>query len=206
MRRHRLFQSVFVLLAAACGSAVHAAEGDWVLRVGAHNVDPKSNNGRLAGGTLQAEIGSDIKPTFMLEYFLSRNLGFEILAALPFKHDVKLNGAKAADVKHLPPTLSLSWHFNPEGRISPFVGVGVNYTTFFDIHETGPLTGTQLALKKSWGAALHAGVDFAIDERWSFMLDARWMNIESEARVNGVKVGTVKIDPLVYGFAVGYKF
>ncbi|MDC8014891.1 OmpW/AlkL family protein [Tahibacter soli] len=205
MRHHRLVCLVLAS-AAACGGTVHAAEGDWVLRVGAHNVDPKSNNGRLAGGTLRAEVGSEIRPTFMLEYFLSRNLGFEILAALPFEHEVKLNGVKAADVKHLPPTLSLAWHFNPEGRVSPFLGVGINYTTFFDIHETGPLAGTQLGLKKSWGAAVHAGVDFAIDERWSLMLDARWMDIDTEARVNGVKVGTVNIDPIVYGFAFGYRF
>lgn len=205
MRRHRLFQPILFVLAAACGVA-QAAEGDWKLTFGAHNVDPKSNNGRLAGGALRAQVGSEIQPTFTLEYFLSRNLGFEILAALPFKHEVKLNGAKAADVKHLPPTLSLNWHFNPEGKISPFVGVGVNYTTFFDIHETGPLTGAQLGLKKSWGAAVHAGVDFMINERWSFLVDARWMDIDTEARVNGVKVGTVNIDPIVYGFALGYRF
>ena len=206
MRRHRPFLSALVLLSAACGSAVHAAEGDWVLRVGVHNVDPKSNNGRLAGGALRTEVGSEIQPTFVLEYFLSRNLGFEILAALPFKHEVKLNGAKAAEVKHLPPTLSLNWHFNPEGKVSPFLGVGLNYTTFFDIHETGPLAGAQLGLKKSWGAAVHAGVDFALNERWSFMVDARWLDIDTEARVNGAKVGTVNIDPIVYGFSVGYKF
>ena len=205
MRQLRLLTSALFLLLAAPGIA-SAAEGDWVVRVGAHNVDPKSDNGRLAGGTLHAEVDSDVRPTFMLEYFLSRNLGFEILAALPFKHEVKLNGAKAAEVSHLPPTLSLQWHFNPEGRISPFVGVGLNYTMFFNIHESGPLAGTQLALKKSWGAALHAGLDFAIDERWSIMVDARWMDIDTEARVNGVKVGTVNIDPIVYGFAVGYRF
>lgn len=205
LMRLRRSLPVFLLLAASCGAA-SAAEGDWVFRFGAHNVDPKSNNGRLAGGTLHAEVGSEVRPTFMLEYFLSRNLGFEILAALPFKHEVKLNGVKAAEVSHLPPTLSLAWHFNPEGSVSPFLGVGVNYTTFFNIHETGPLAGTQLSLKKSWGAALHAGVDFALNERWSFMVDARWMDIDSEARVNGAKVGTVNIDPIVYGFALGYRF
>ncbi|HJU39558.1 MAG TPA: OmpW family outer membrane protein, partial [Tahibacter sp.] len=153
-----------------------------------------------------AEVGSEMQPTFTLEYFLSRSLSVEVLAAAPFRHEVKLNGAKAAEVRHLPPTVSLTWHFNPEGKVSPFVGVGVNYTTFFDIHETGPLAGTQLGLKQSWGAAARVGLDVALNARWSFLVDARWMDIDTEARVNGAKVGTVSIDPIVYGFAFGYRF
>ena len=130
----------------------------------------------------------------------------ELLAATPFKHVVHLNGAKAAEVSHLPPTVSLQYHFNPGASVSPFVGVGLNYTAFFDVHETGPLAGTQLTLDKSWGAAVHAGIDFALNDRWLISADVRWMDIDTDARVNGVKVGTVNIDPLAYGVAVGYRF
>lgn len=185
----------------------HAAQaGDWELKLGLHAVDPKSDNGTLAGGALKTKVDSSVRPSVSLEYRITPNLGVEVLGALPFEHEVRLNGGKAASVKHLPPTLSLQWHFLPDGRIDPFVGLGANYTRFFSIDERGPLAGTRLQLEDSWGVAAHAGVAFALQERWSLTLDARWMRIRTDAKVDGAKVGTVTVDPLVYGVAVGYRF
>jgi len=171
-----------------------------------HNVDPKSDNGSLGNGALKTDVGSNVRPTITAEYLFDANWGIEALAALPFEHDVKLNGVQSATTKHLPPTVSVQYHFDSTGSISPFVGVGLNYTGFFSEHTTGPLTGTKLSLSNAWGAAVHGGVDFRIDDRWLFTLDARWIGIEPVASVNGVKVGTVHIDPFVYGVAVGYRF
>lgn len=187
--------------------AAQAVEpGDWELKVGVHAVDPASDNGRLAGGTLETGVDDAVGATFALEYRVRPHLGIEVLAALPFKHDVTLDGGKAATVRQLPPTVSLQWHFIPQGTVDPFVGLGLNYTRFFSIDETGPLDGTRLELGDSWGLAAHAGVAFALQDRWSLTLDLRWIDIESEAKVNGAKVGTVDVDPLVYGAALGYRF
>ncbi|MET0225866.1 MAG: OmpW family outer membrane protein [Dokdonella sp.] len=182
------------------------AEQDWEVKIGAHVVDPKSDNGTLAAGALRTKVGDSWRPTVTLEYRATRNLGIEILAAAPFEHDVKLNGAVAAKVKQLPPTLSLQWHFLPDQRFDPFVGVGLNFARFFSIDEKGPLAGTQLELGDSWGVAAHAGVEYAIADRWSLTVDARWIKLSTDAKVNGAKVGSVDIDPLVYGFAIGYRF
>jgi outer membrane protein len=188
-------------------TTAHADETDnWVVKVGLHSVDPKSNNGTLAGGALQTQVGSSVRPTITAEYMLTPNWGIEALAALPFEHDVKLNGVKSATTKQLPPVFSAQYHFNPGGTVSPFVGLGLNYTRFFNEHTTGPLTGTRLSLGSTFGPAVHAGLDFNINDHWLLTIDARWIRIDPEAKVNGTKVGTVHIDPLVYGFAVGYRF
>ncbi|HEY6941185.1 OmpW/AlkL family protein [Dokdonella sp.] len=197
--------SLAVLLALGA-TAAHAEQGDWQIKLGAHAVDPKSGNGRLAGGALATDVDSAWSATVTLEYAMTPNLGVEVLAAWPFEHDVKLNGAKAATVKQLPPTVSLQWHFMPDAKVSPFVGLGVNYTRFFSIDETGPLDGKNLDLGDSWGLAAHAGIDVALAPRWSLTVDARWIDIDTDAKVDGAKVGSVAIDPLVYGVAVGYRF
>jgi outer membrane protein len=195
------------LSAVFASASAHAADNtEWVFKVGVHNVDPKSDNGSLAGGTLKADVGSDVRPTVTAEYLFTPNWGAEVLASLPFQHDIKLNGVKAADVKHLPPTVSLQYHFNPEASISPFVGLGLNYTLFFSKHTTGPLAGTRLDVSNTLGPAAHAGVDFRVNERCLVTLDLRWMKIDPDVKVNGAKVGTVHIDPLAYGVAVGYRF
>ena len=195
-------------LALACGlvSPAFAAEaGSWSFSLGAHVVDPSSGNGSLAGGALKADVGSDWKPTITAEYFFTPNLGLEVLASLPFEHDISLNGAKAGSTKHLPPTFTLQYHFDGE-TVSPFIGAGVNYTLFFDQQTSGPLAGAELDLGNSWGLAAHAGVDFRLADNRAIRLDVRWMDIDTDVSVNGADVGTVKIDPLVYGVAYVWNF
>jgi len=191
---------------AAGAPLVHAQDPSWIVKVGVHSVDPKSDNGTLAGGALKSDVGSDVKPTITAEYMFTPAWGIEVLASLPWQHEVKLNGVKAATTKQLPPTVSVQYHFNADSKVSPFVGLGLNYTTFFSERTTGALAGTRLSLDDSFGLAAHAGLDFRIDEHWLVALDARWIRIGTDARVNGAKVGTVRIDPFAYGFAVGYRF
>ena len=187
------------------GPALATDAGDWTVSVGAHVVDPASNNGSLAGGALKTDVGSDWKPTITAEYFFSPNLGLEVLAALPFKHDISLNGVKAGSTKQLPPTFTLQYHFNGD-KVSPFIGAGINYTLFFDTQEAGPLTGTDVSLGNSWGLAAHAGLDFRLAQNRALRVDVRWMDIDTKVKVNGAEVGTVKIDPLVYGVAYLWQF
>ena len=185
--------------AALSASALVAAEaGSFAVKFGAHVVDPKSDNGSLAGGALDVTIDDDIQPTVMIEYYVTQHVGLELIAATPFQHDVQLNGAQAATFKHLPPTISVQYHFG-DGRVSPYLGAGLNYTLVFDEETTGPLAGTELSLSNSMGLAAHAGVDIRLSEKWDIGLDARWLDIDSDASVNGAEVGTVNVDPIAYG-------
>ncbi|MDY0022441.1 OmpW/AlkL family protein [Arenimonas caeni] len=203
----RLLIAPLALAALALAAPAQAQQaGDWTFSVGLHAVSPKSGNGSLAGGTLDADVGDDWRPTITAEYFLSDKLGIEVLAALPFEHDVRLNGAKAGSTKHLPPTVSLQYHFRNDSKVTPFIGAGVNYTRFFDEKTTGALDGTRLSLDPSWGLAAHAGVDFAIGENKAIRIDARYIDIDTDVKVNGAKVGTVNIDPTVYGAAFVWSF
>ena len=180
--------------------------GDWTFGVGAHVVSPKSDNGSLAGGTLDADVGDNGRPTITGEYFFRDNWGIEVLASLPFTHDIELNGVRAGSTKHLPPTVSLQYHFTGNQAVKPFIGAGVNYTIFFSQDSTGPLAGTDLELENSFGLALHGGLNFAVGTNRFVRLDARWMDIDTDVKVNGGSVGTVNIDPMVYGAAFVWKF
>ena len=180
--------------------------GDWTFGLGAHVVSPKSGNGSLAGGALDVDVGDNWRPTFTGEYFFRDNWGVEVLASLPFQHDIELNGVKAGSTKHLPPTVSLQYHFAGSEKVKPFIGAGVNYTLFFSQGSTGPLAGADLDLDNSWGLALHGGLDFAVGTNKFLRLDARWIDIDTDVKVNGASVGTVNIDPMVYGAAFVWKF
>lgn len=191
----------------AAPAALAQSAGDWTVAVGAHQVNPDSDNGRLAGGTLPLDIDSSVRPTIAFEYFLRDNLGLEVLAALPFRHDINIDGlGQVGSTKHLPPTISLQYHFNSEGKVSPLLGVGLNYTTFFSEDTRGALEGSKLELDDSFGLALHAGVDFKVGRSGAIRVDVRWMDIDSDVKLDGAKLGTAKIDPLVYGAAYVWRF
>lgn len=190
-----------LISAAALATPILAQEaGDMTLGLGIGYVQPKDNNGIVAGGT--TEIGSDARPTITFEYFLRDNIGLEVLAALPFEHDIKIGGAKIGSTKHLPPTISLNYHFPTGGAVKPFVGLGVNYTTFFE--DRSPLG--ELEIDDSWGLAAHLGVDYAISEKGALRMDLRYIDIDSDVKLDGVKVGRVEVDPLVAGVAYVMKF
>ncbi|GAB3057479.1 OmpW/AlkL family protein [Stenotrophomonas tumulicola] len=194
-------------LSLAAPTAMAQSKGDWTVSAGVHQVAPKSNNGALAGGTLKVDVDSDIKPTITGEYFIADNLGIELLAALPFKHDIDIAGlGRVGSTKHLPPVVTLQYHFNSQGKVSPFLGAGINYTTFFSESTGGALAGSKLKLQDSWGLAAHAGVDFAVSENGALRVDLRWMDIDSKVKLDGEKLGTVNIDPLAYGVSYVFAF
>ena len=194
-------------LAAAALPAAAQSAGDWTVAIGVHQVDPKSDNGKLANGTLPLAIDSDAKPSIAFEYFLKDNLGLEVLGALPFKHNIAVKGVgKVGDTKHLPPTFTLQYHFNSKGKVSPLLGVGLNYTTFFSENTTGVLKDARLKLGDSWGLSAHAGLDFKVSDKSSIRVDVRWADIDTKVKVDGAKLGTANIDPVVYGAAYVVKF
>ena len=183
--------------------------GTWSVAAGAHYVDPKSDNGTLADGAFSVEVDDDIRPTISGEYFIANNVGIELLAAIPFHHDITLTDADGETVdgktQHLPPTLSLQYHFdgyNTPMNIKPFVGVGVNYTTFFK--EKVALG--DLELDDSVGVAGHIGLDIPFAPTESFRIDARYMDIKTDAKLDGNDIGEVDISPWVYGVAFVKQF
>ena len=205
-------QSLVLATAAALTmtTAFAVPAGTWSVAAGAHMVDPKSDNGTLADGTIGVDVDSDVQPTISGEYFVANNIGIELLAATPFHHDITLTAGDAtidAKTQHLPPTLSVQYHFdgyNMPMNVKPFVGVGVNYTTFFK--EKANVPGTELKLDDSVGVAGHIGLDIPFAPTESFRIDARYMDIKTDATLNGADIGEIDISPWVYGVAFVKQF
>jgi len=224
--------AVFVGLSFCFAVPAQAYEaGDWVFRVGVTTVDPKSDNLDTAvpGGEgpvpITIDVDSGTTLTFNGTYFFSPNWGLEVLAALPFNHDINIQGiGKIAETDHLPPTVSLQYHFLPDSAFQPYVGLGLNYTLFFseDVNQTlidtvealNPgleVTGADLDLDGSFGLAAQVGADYMLNENWVLNFDVRWIDIDTDAEltvdpVGTLDLGTVEIDPWVYGINIGYKF
>lgn len=209
-------------------SVMAQSAGDWLVRVGLGHVNPDTSSGNLfVGGTelegVQIDVGSNTRPIVNLTYMATDHLGFEVLAAWPFDHDINgagaLDGAgKLGDTKHLPPTFSLQYHFMPGAPFRPYAGIGLNYTTFFSTGTTGTLEGalggpSSMSIKDSFGVALQLGADFDITDTLFFNVDLRYIQIEADARIktqtaDGEVRSRIKadIDPFVFSAGVGFRF
>lgn len=194
---------LIAMLAATTALAAPAyaqSQGDWTIGLGAAWVNPKSDNATVGGQSLS--VGDNLRPTFTVEYFIRDNLGIELLAAVPFQHNIALGGNTIAKTKQLPPTLSVNYHFPTQSAFKPFVGAGLNYTTFFD---TTSSLGT-LELSDSWGIALQAGADYQVSDNGALRVNVRWIDINTDATLNGAALTEVEIDPIVVGVSYIHRF
>ncbi len=193
-------------------TAPGAQKGDWIVRAGLSQVNPKSENLDLDGAFVV--VDSDISPTFDVTYMFSNHFGIELLAAYPFTHgiDLKPEGgpdSRIAQTDHLPPTLSLVWRpFDDKATFQPYVGVGMNYTMFFNEQLRGAPNSVDLSLDDSFGPAAVIGTDIALgeDKKWFLNAAVRWMDIDTDVSIENDELGTVEIDPFVYTVGFGRRF
>lgn len=210
-----------VAAALAGGTALcHAYEaGDWVLRAGATTVAPDADSEKVPGLGVTVDVDDSTQLGIIPVYMATEQFGIELLAATPFQHDIDVNEVdiQAGSTKHLPPTLTVQWY--PRGGRAgwqPYLGVGVNYTIFFDSKADRELEGivgpAKLELEDSFGLSASAGIDIPFGERWAFNVGVWYIDIDTTATV---KVGEgrnskikfdVDIDPWVYNVGVAYKF
>jgi outer membrane protein len=191
--------------AGTIGTTAAAQETPWLVRVRAVHLDPADKSDPLGGvgASDRLTVSSKTIPEFDVSYFFTPNLAAELVLTYPQKHDVALDGQKIGTFKHLPPTLLLQYHFVLDAPLKPYVGAGVNYTTMSKVNLLG---GGASLEHDSVGLALQAGVDYAIDKKWSLNFDVKKVQIRSDVYIGGVKASRVKVDPLMLGVGVGYRF
>ncbi|NHB91802.1 outer membrane protein OmpW [Photorhabdus cinerea] len=209
--------SAFVLAAATLApSFVLAHEaGDFIFRTGTATLRPNTGSDNVLGvGSFSTDNNTQMGLTF--SYMITDNIGVELLAATPFQHQVSLPGVgDIAKVKHLPPTLMAQYYFgSKESQFRPYVGIGLNYTTFFNEKFNGNSAVRDnnlhsLDLKDSWGVAGHVGLDYELDQNWMLNASVWWVNVETDVKFKAggqqYKIDT-RLDPWVFMFGVGYHF
>ncbi|MFI2811462.1 OmpW family outer membrane protein [Microbulbifer sp. M83] len=243
MRSTALLTSALALALAGNSVLAENRQGDFILRAGAGATIPDDMseelrlNGALLPGT-RVLVDDGYAATFTGAWVFADHWGLGLLLATPFEHDLDVRGLPGADglsigtvplgdIKHLPPTLTVQWFpVCVESWVQPYVGFGVNYTTFVDedvariangyfLNMLGATRDARLELDDSWGLAGELGVDvqFGPESRWLFNASMWYLDIDTDAEIRfptetGVsRIKTeVEIDPFVYSVGIGYRF
>ncbi|MDW6093588.1 outer membrane protein OmpW [Vibrio rhizosphaerae] len=204
-----------IMTAFVSAGALAHQEGDFIVRAGIASVIPNDSSDKILGSQEELEVNSNTQLGLTLGYMITDNISFEVLAATPFSHDIStpLVNGDIGETKHLPPTFMLEYYFGQsDSKIRPYVGAGINYTTFFDekISGAGATAGlSDLSLDDSWGLAVNAGVDYMINDNWFVNASVWYADIDSTAtyKYKGAAQSTeVHIDPVIVMISGGYKF
>lgn len=238
--------AVAMISAAAATPAIAQEAGDFQFRIGAGYIAPDTGNDDLVfEGTqldnFRIDVGDQAGLVFDLTYFLSPNWAVELLASAPFEHEIDGAGELGAlgeigDTKHLPPTLSLQYHFAPNQTFRPYVGAGLNYTLFVDdstnagLHDGVVATAngalgtsfsggnTNLSIDDSFGLGLQAGIDVDVADNWFWNFNVRWIQIDVDADLKTTTFDPdgaetvfrsnidTEIDPFVFSTQIGFRF
>jgi outer membrane protein len=190
-------------VAALVGGQVMAQESPWMMRFRAVQLDMANNwSPTTAGaGVTSAEVNDKAIGEVDLTYFLTKNWAAELILTVPQRQLVKVNGAAQGSFNHLPPTLTAQYHFTDFSGFKPYVGLGVNYTKISSV-DLGGLTLDS----SSSGMATQVGVDFPLDKQWSLNLDIKKVYIKTDVYNGTTNLGTLKLDPMLLGVGLGYRF
>ena len=204
-------KTVAILMSLVLGGVSFSANalqaGDLFMRGTITNVSPNSDSTGFTGApAVFPKVEDSTTLGVTLVYMYSSNIGIEVLASLPFDHDITVAGlGNVASAKQLPPTVSLQYYFNSSSVVRPYIGAGLNYTLFFS-EDSIPALGGDLSLDNSFGLAAQVGIDIDFNKRWMFNVDLRYINIETTATIAALGSSDVDINPTVLSVGVGYKF
>lgn len=201
-------KKVLVAMLAAAGvlssAAVQAADaGSFMVRVRAVHVNFENDQSNLVK-TLDIEADNRWIPEIDLSYFFTPNLAAELVLTYPQNVDVTLTGTKVGTIKALPPSLMLQYHFTNLGAFKPYVGLGVNFTSFTNTSNFD-IPGVKVD-SSSTGFAAQLGFDYMIDKNWSVNLDVKYIDMDTDVKLGNAKLGTLDLNPITAGVGVGYRF
>jgi len=210
----KIFLAIFSLFAmsggvAAGGSNDPKQQGNWMVGAKALLLDPDVSSTVSIGG--EARANSDFVPMIDVRYFVTQDIALETMWGYS-EHKLRAVGTALGDMslgttKILPFTLTAQYNPRADSRLSPYVGVGLNYTLFVD---GDPGEAREVKYDDGFGTAFNLGVDYFFDERSFFNIDVKKILISTDVRVDAGIAGTahaaVDLDPLLVSFGFGRVF
>ncbi|CCF98107.1 MULTISPECIES: OmpW/AlkL family protein [Ralstonia solanacearum species complex] len=197
------------------GSDLPPATGNWMVRLRAVNLTAANKSDAIPALAVPDDaihINNKAFPELDISYFFTPNLAAELILTYPQQQDVTvmqsaLGGAtKIGSFRHLPPILTLQYHFRPESRFKPYLGAGLNYTRISGVDLQVPGVGPLDLSRNSFGPALQAGFDYRLTDHVYLNVDIKKTWISADVKLAGQTISKVRVDPWLVGVGLGYRF
>lgn len=155
-------------------------------------------NGVIAGAS--TNTSSAIIPMLDAAYYLTKNWAIEAICCVA-PHHIQGTGTISSDFARawlFPPSIMAQYHVTNFGAFQPYVGVGVNFTTFWNTRVNNDVWGIPMApgsalaglglpavlstfqyatVAPSWGVVGQVGVDYMFNEHWGVNVDFKYIGL-----------------------------
>jgi len=219
------------MLHATTARADDPASTPNTFRVGLYEIFYHVQSSDLQGPYTPSGVRLDVKNT-QTAYFayirrLTSYLDLELAGGIPPNTktvgkgpatvgSVPYNGQQIATVKWAAPSALLEYKFLPESStFRPYIGVGVNYTNFYDrkVTQTGQeVSGgpTRLSMKNSVGPVGTVGLKYQpMNARWSVIASYSFSRVATDIKTDtagAIRTAHLNFRPQALVIAAGYSF
>ncbi|MBW3617079.1 MAG: outer membrane beta-barrel protein [Proteobacteria bacterium] len=175
------------ILFGAVATAAAAQDGRWYLHLGPGQLSPDESAEIEAGGApfagADVSIDSSITAAVEIGRFVTPEIAVSLTGGLPPTEDVNGAGAlafagKLGELQYGPGALTAHYHFNRQGRIQPYVGVGVALMVVFKDDDAA---ATDLEVENAAGPAVQLGADLMFNDRFGAFIDYKKAFFDTEA-------------------------
>lgn len=217
----KLLKYVVVILAVLAAMPLAAQSRSVDIYGFATWVDPSGDSVFDADGLDDARVEFDSAQGFgvAVNVFFSNRISAEFAASV-VEPDVAFRSDNpifpfltGGELEMIPITATLQFHFNPEGRIDPYVGVGAAYVLFDRVDNFGDVGGIDvdaIDFDDDVGLVVNAGLTFDITPNFAIYLDGKYVPVSTSATASfatGPGTSTeIDINPLILSAGIGFQF
>lgn len=214
---------VLILLMAIVAVPAMAADRSFELKGFAIWVDPNSNgtfNSSTPNQPFNIDFKGDLGYGIGANIFFGQALSLELTASevrpeVTFPGRTRPSGSRGnSNLKMIPLTAVLQWHFAPNGFIDPYIGGGAAYILFDNVSNVNDVSGlnlNEINFKDDVGFAANAGLSFRIAPSFAINVDGKYVPLRSSANAvfagnNGTASSKVKINPVMFSAGIEWRF
>jgi len=184
-------------------------------------VDPNGDGAfdRASLDDVGVDFDSEMGYGLALNVFVSNRLSVEFAASrvepeVAFQSSNPLIPAfTGGSLEMLPITGVVQFHFNPNGRIDPYIGAGAAYVLFDNLNESEDIDNINIdaiEFEDDAGLVVNAGVSIDLAPRFAINLDAKYVPVSSSATAvfaTGPGVSSdIEINPLILSAGLSFQF
>jgi len=231
---------------AACAAPVMAqTAGDNIVSAGWFHIVPQDSSSGITGSstipTAHSSVSNGNTLGLAVTHFFTDNIGVTLDGGIPPEFTLYGKGSltsygEIGNAKQWSPAIVAKYFFgNAQDKFRPFVGAGLSYVTYSDVHLSSGFQGfasgatvnplfaggtATASLSSSVAPVISAGMIYNVSDRLSIGLSVSYLKFHTDATINATPTAiaqpylgssltyktTIDINPIVSFISVGYKF
>lgn len=199
-----------VLLATSVLALSAAASADLTFKAGLGYLDPTAKKD-IAPNIPKAKVSSEMAVLPSFDYrFANSPFSAELLLASPFEHTVSIisDNNKRADIakfKQLPPTLTVKYNTSAVNGFGANIGIGA--TVLVPYKEKFMGSNDKLEADTVVAPTAQIGATYSKPSSpWGVFADVRYVDLKTDLKRDGEKIGKLEVNPVVYALGVSHRF